>query len=156
MNSILIKGKADEGKSTTIREICKSLNPERVWELIYDKKELKETTVGEIFNNTYVIQVGGKKILIAAGAPTEQKIRITLLIKICVELEVEIDFAIVAKRSAERRKGFDTINELKNFGEIILIDKISKIPGEDFKQSQEWNDRISKIKKIVLESLDRK
>ncbi len=163
MKSILIYGKKDSGKSTTMLEVCKRLKPEKVLMLIMPKKdeakknETKEVSVENIIggdgNGTYIITIKGKNILIVAGATTEQKIRITIIIEICIELNIEIDFAIVAKRLHERTENFHTEDELEKLSEIILKEEIKKIPEENYKEQQSWKDRIDRIVKLTLANI---
>lgn len=159
MKSIIIRGRSGDGKSTTARELCKSLNPEEVWRLninhhIHSESKLTDATVSNIFDNTFIIQVKGHLILICAGAPTEQYIRILILIQICVEyLKLKIDFVIVSMRSVERKKGFNTPVELAEKSTVVHRERIEKIEGEDFLETQEWKNRIEKLKNIILRGL---
>jgi len=158
MKSILIIGTADAGKSTTIREVCKRLKPTKVFKLItdtndYKNSNLKEAKVEDIFNDTFIVKVKDKLILVIAGAPTEQRITLTVLIDICISINVEISFSLVSKRLTERIKGFDTVTELKGKSEIISSQRIDRIPDETFKDSQEWNDRIDSIVKLIRKNL---
>jgi ABC-type multidrug transport system ATPase subunit len=87
MKSILIIGTADAGKSTTMREVCRRLKPTKVYKLLPDTKihknsKLQDSDVEKIFNNTFIIEVKEKLILVVAGAPTEQRIRLKILIEI--------------------------------------------------------------------------
>ncbi|WP_010181446.1 hypothetical protein [Aquimarina agarilytica] len=158
MKSIIIIGKSNEGKSTTVREICKNLKPTKIWKLDtntsdYKKSKLKEAKVEDIFNNTFVIEVKGKLILICAGAPTEQIIRISVLIEICISIKLEIHFAIVSMRTSERREGFNTPLELEKYSSIVLKEKIKKVKGDEFEKSEEWKNRITKLSVLVLEEI---
>lgn len=158
MKSILIIGASYAGKSTTMREVCKRLKPTKVYRLFADKEELTKSKVesaqiDEIFNNTFIIEVKGKLILVVAGATTEQNITITILVNICVEIGIEISFALVSMRSFERREGFDTPTELKSKSEIILTEKIYRIKDEKFETTTEWNERIDKIVEKVKSNI---
>src|ERR1700757_2128780 len=104
MKYILIIGTTNAGKSTTIDAVCKKLNPTSVQHLKSDKTFEKVAIDVDILNGTYLIEVNGKIILVSAGAPTEQNIRITVLIEICIKLKIKIDFALVAMRTVERRE----------------------------------------------------
>src|SRR5690606_15562943 len=115
MKSILIIGTRDGGKSTTITEICKMLKPTKVYSLNFAEKKLKPADVKDIYNNTFVIEVKGKLILVVAGAPTEQRITLKAIIEICIEINIEISFLIVAKRTSERIKGFNTVEDINQF-----------------------------------------
>lgn len=158
MKSILIIGTADAGKSTTMREVCRRLNPGRVYKLIPDinvlkKSKLADSDVEKIFNDTFIIEVKGKLILVVAGAPTEQRIRLKILIQICIEIEIEISFFLVSKRLTERIKGFETVTELSDKSEILLSKRIYRIGGEDFMNDKEWNERIDKIVSLIKSNI---
>lgn len=157
MNSILIVGKRDEGKSTTIQKVCEELNPSEVLKLHVNRDNLggntiKSALVSDIANNSFIIKVKGKYILVSAGAPSEQKISITEQLEVCATIGIEISFLIVAKRHSERVKGINTSDELKKLGEIVLTERIIKIDG-DFRRTKEWNDRIKRIVDAVLNNL---
>lgn len=150
MKSILIIGTSNAGKSTTIREVCKRLTPTKVYRLYADKNNFEKSTtelseIKNIFNNTFIIEVNGKLVLVVAGAPTEQNIKITILIEICIKIKIDISFILVSMRSFERREGFDTPNELKKKSKILLTEKIYLIKDEKFEDNTEWNKRINKI-----------
>lgn len=153
MKYILIIGTTDAGKSTTINAVCKKLNPTTIQRLKSDKTFEKVAIDVDILNGTYLVEINGKIILVSAGAPTEQNIKITILIEICIKLKIEIDFALVAMRTVERREGFDTKKELKEFGECILEEKIWQVNGNDFKASKEWQSRIDKISGLIKNAL---
>ncbi|OXA99138.1 hypothetical protein B0A75_11975 [Flavobacterium oncorhynchi] len=106
----------------------------------------------EIFNGTYLIEVNGTIILVAAGSPTEQDITITALVQIAINLEFDIKILIVAMRTFEKKENFDTPNELNKLATKIFQEKISKIPG-NFKNSEQWNNRVDKIVSKVKESV---
>jgi hypothetical protein len=147
MKYILIRGTKDAGKSTTMNEVCKRLNPNSIKKL-KDKKFIECEHGTEIFNDTFLIPYKNKNILIVAGAPTEQTRTITFIISICVELKIEISLALVSMRSSERKEGYDTINELERFGTCILNEQIWQVQGE-FKESKEWNERIENILSLI-------
>ncbi|PXX23721.1 hypothetical protein [Arenibacter sp. ARW7G5Y1] len=158
MKSLIIKGTSNEGKSTTVRELCKSLNPEGIWKLemdtsSYSESLLVESELSNIFNNTFVIQINGQLVLVCAGAPTEQSIKITVIIDICLEIGLKIKFAIVSMRSSERKKGFDTPTELENISEFLKIERIHKIKVDNFMESQEWKNRIENLKNYILSEI---
>ncbi|MCW3121925.1 MAG: hypothetical protein JWQ38_1417 [Flavipsychrobacter sp.] len=151
MKYILIVGTKDAGKSTTIDAICKKLNPTAIKRLNYpDRKRFEDVNNTIIIDNgTYLIEVNGKMILIVAGAPTEQGITITVLFELCFKFQIKIDYAIVAMRSFEKRDGHDTRNELMQFGECLLDERIWQIYGENFKESIEWKARINKMVELI-------
>jgi hypothetical protein len=121
MKYILIIGRANDGKSTTIDAVCKQLKPTRVEKLDVRRRMIEEQDNSvPILNGTYIIEAQGKIILVVAGAPTEQGTTITVLINICIELKLKIEFALVCMRSYERSEGFNTRVELKELGQCIL------------------------------------
>jgi len=153
MKYILLIGTRDAGKSTTVDAVCKILRP-KVIKRLQGKETFTEVGSDEqIHNGTYLIEVNGKSILVVAGAPTEQGIRITILVQICIELDIKLDFALVAMRSYERSEGFNTREELEQLGECVHQESIYKIPGEGFRQTDEWKGRIDRIVNIMHENL---
>ena len=132
MKAIIIRGEQSAGKSTTIREVCKRLNPQSIYKL-YNKE---------------------KDILIFAGSPTEIDTKISIAIDACIEIGIDISFAIVSRRYAERKVGFDTRKELKEKGfEIIHEELIHKIEQDNFEQTEEWNKRVDNIVNLVKQNL---
>jgi hypothetical protein len=154
MKYILIKGSKDSGKSTTCNEVCRQLNPDKISVLRNGKDktnaffEQVETTL-EILNETYLLEIGRKKVLIMSGSPTEQGIKITIIIEIIISLEIEIDFALIAMRSFEKAPDFNTIKELELVGESVLIEKIERINDSVFMQTDIWKSRIERITKLI-------
>ena len=159
MKSILIIGTKDGGKSTTITEVCKMLNPTKVYKLNTVEKKIEIAKVEDIFNNTFIIEVNGKYILVVAGAPTEQNITLKILIEICIQIEIKISFLLVSKRTSERKDGFNTNKDINDFSTLIHTEKISPFPLTDnndsnsFKQNLDWKNRITKISKLILENI---
>lgn len=159
MKSILIIGTRDGGKSTTITEICKMLKPSKVHSLNLTEKKLKNADVKDIYNNTFIIEVKGKLILVVAGAPTEQQVTLKVIIEICLEINLEISCLIVAKRTSERINGFNTLNDINEFSQLLhtervnLIELTDKNDLESFKQNQLWINRIEKLTKIVQDNI---
>lgn len=146
MKYILIKGTSHAGKSTTMDAVCKGLNPSRVQRLNPGKGTLEDfDTSHEMLNGSFVLEVHGTIILVAAGATTEQGFKITTLIDIVVRLKGKIDFAIVSMRSYELKEGYDTPSQLAQVGKCIHEVCIEKIPGDDFMNSTEWLDRVTGI-----------
>lgn len=145
MKYVIVKGASNHGKSTTIDAVCRILNPERIERLNTDKKQLQYFDRNEpMHNGCFVIWVSGKIVLVSAGATTEHKTRITVLIEILIELNIQIDFAIVAMRSREQTEGFNTPEELKLLGDYLGTVEINSIPG-DYQNSSEWKDRVQDI-----------
>jgi hypothetical protein len=56
-----------------------------------------------ICNDVYIVEVNGKYILVFAGSPTEINIKISYAIDVCIEIGIDISFAIVSRRYAERK-----------------------------------------------------
>jgi len=153
MDYILIRGKRGSGKSTTMDEVCRRLKPDFILELV-DKNIFEEINKNnQLLNGTYILQIGKKNILIVAGAPPEQNITITLIIKICIQLKIEIAFGIIAMRSSEGAGKYDTPNELKNFGNPIEEIKILRIEGDDYKLTTEWIERVNNIVTLTIENI---
>ncbi|WP_284464586.1 hypothetical protein [Chryseobacterium sp.] len=153
MKSILIIGASNAGKSTTAQEVCKQLKPTKVFRLVISEKKLIDAEIENIFNNTFVIEVNGKLILIVAGATTEQGFKIKVIIDVCIDLKLDISFALVSMRSFERKKGFDTKNQLSSISEVLLEERIYKINEDDFRNSKEWKNRIKKIVSLIKENI---
>ncbi len=153
MKSILIIGAADAGKSTTAQEVCKQLKPTKVSRLDIQQEKLIDSEIENIFNNTFIIEVNGKLILIVAGATTEQGFKITYIIDVCIKLNLTISFALVSMRSFERKEGFHTKNQLSSISNILLEEKIFKINEEDFKSSKDWKNRIEKIVHLIKQNI---
>jgi hypothetical protein len=150
MKYILVSGASHAGKSTTMDAVCKMLKPDRIQRLNPDTKTLEDIGgVHHMLNGSFLLEVNGSIILVAAGATTEQKITITLLVKIAIELKLRIDFAIVSMRSYEKKTGFNTPEELKSLGECIGSFTVNKISGEDFKNSQQWKARVQGIVNLL-------
>lgn len=152
MKSILIIGTSNAGKSTTAQEVCKQLKPDKVFSLNIAKKKIKDAKIENIFNNTFIIELNGKLILVVAGATTEQCFKITVIIEVCIKLKLDISFALVSMRSFERMEGFDTKNQLASISEIILEERIYKIEG-DYRNTKEWKNRIEKIVNLINKSI---
>lgn len=159
MKSILIIGTKDGGKSTTITEVCKILNPSKVYRLNAADKILEASDVNDIYNNTFVIEVNGNFILVVAGAPTEQNLTLKVLIEACIQINIKISFLLVSKRTIERKDGFDTVKDINDFSELIHIERIYPVPlvnkddPSSFKQDLNWKNRIARISKLVLNNI---
>ncbi|UTX46809.1 hypothetical protein [Chryseobacterium sp. MA9] len=158
MKSILINGASHAGKSETAKEVCIQLKPTKVYKLSAVVANLKDSTLQEssvqnIFNNTFIIQVKNKWILIVAGSPTEQEIQISILIKICIEININISFALVFMRLFERLEDFDTKRELSEMSDIIHSETIYRINNNNFKDTIEWKERIDRIVKLINQNI---
>jgi hypothetical protein len=145
MNYILIKGAADAGKSTTIQHVCQRLQPISIQQLKSGQRFEKVALDTKILNGTYLLLVNNKMMLVSAGAPTEQRITITVLIEICISLNIKIGLALVAMRSVERTEGFSTKRELEKLGTCIWEQRIYKIDGDNYQHTTEWKERVDSI-----------
>jgi len=155
MYSIIIKGKKQSGKSTTIREVCRSLKPTKVRNLNFNQRRIEDADVpiGNISNGTYLLEVKGRIVLVIAGAPTEQQIRVTEIYEICVELQISISFIISAMRFFETKPTFHTIQEIEQISTLLHIFNINRIERKDFEESTELLNRISEIRNMLTEKL---
>ena len=155
MKAIIIRGAGNEGKSTTIIEVCKRLKPQGVYKLDISKKEKVEEDIDKICNDIYLIEVKGKYILVFAGSPTEISVNVSVAVDICIKIGIEISFAIVSRKYAERKVGFDTRKELKEKGfEVIHEELVRRIEQNNFEQTEEWNKRVDNIVNKVNENLN--
>ncbi|MBS1526373.1 MAG: hypothetical protein JST19_12035, partial [Bacteroidetes bacterium] len=133
MKYILIIGRANDGKSSTMREVCRRLAPTQIWQFRHADRTFQIVdNTHDIVNGSYLTEVAAKIILVVAGAPTEQRISITALLKICIELNIKIELALVSMRSFEKTEGYDTKNELRKVGECLLEERIWRIDAENF------------------------
>lgn len=149
MKYILLKGASSSGKSTTMKAVCKVIKPDRIQRLRPGIRTLEDCDVNvDMANGTFVVQKGEMIILTSAGSPTEQGIRITVLIEMVIELRGRVDIAIVSMRKYEQKEGFDTPMELNGLGECLHIETIRRIP-DDFVKSAEWNSRIVRIVNVL-------
>jgi len=148
IKSIILKGPKNSGKSSTVKALCDNLKPAKVYSLDLQTKVLELSSVDKINNDTFIIEIDGKNLLIIAGAPTEQECTVTEIFNTCSELEIKLSFAIISMRQFEKKEGFKTEDETKVFSKIILTEDI-KYLGETFKSTPEWKDRIEKLKKLV-------
>ncbi len=159
MKSILIIGTKDGGKSTTIREVCKMLNPSKVYKLNTTEKKIEPANVNSIYNNTFIIEVNGKFILVVAGAPTEQEVTLSNLIKICIDISIKISFLLVSKRTTERKEGYNTVEDINDLSELIHTERIYPVPLidkndiESFKQDLNWKNRVSSIVELIVKNV---
>lgn len=151
--AIIITGKKDEGKSTTIREVVRELAPNNVFKILVEERKAVLASVDDIYNGSFIIECEGKYILIVAGCPTEQNVVFSLIWEICIELEYDISFIVCAKRTREEKKGFDTLTDVGLVSDILPEEKINKIDYNDFKQSDEWKERILNIVSLVKKEL---
>jgi len=158
MKYILIIGSKDSGKSTSLNAICKELKPSRIFVLRKGSEPefafFEEVDKSEvIYNGTYIIEVKETLILIMAGSPTEQDVKVTTIFEICNRLQMTINFALIAMRSFEKRAGYDTKKELELLGKTVLVEKIYRINDSEFDKTNIWKSRIDKIIKFINENI---
>jgi len=157
MKYILLKGKMNAGKSSTITAICQNFNISSCQRITLDangKLKIQNDTSNNFGNGTFIINVNGSNILIVAGAPTEQKIAITLILIFIMELQIEISFALISVRSREVLAGFDTVSELEKLGHVcILEEEINRIDTDDYTSTSIWENRIKKISDLINKNL---
>lgn len=155
MKYIIVKGKANEGKTTTIAQVVKELNPIEIKSIIFDEDEairLVELNLSEVLENgLYLIKTNNLVIIIVIGAPTEIDIPISIIFNKILELKVNIDFAIIAVREREK-DGFNSRQELQKFGAEIYFEHIEKIPVIDFKNTEDWKNRVKRILNSIEEN----
>ena len=95
--------------------------------------------------------------MIVAGAPTEQKITITIMLKFLAQIQVEIAFAIISVRSREVLAGFDTANELNKLGhECVLEEEVIRIDSDDYSVTTNWRDRVKRIVELINQNVVKK
>ncbi|MDR0604452.1 MAG: hypothetical protein LBG80_09150 [Bacteroidales bacterium] len=150
IKSLIIRGSQNSGKSTTIQEVCKQLNYSEVCKLNFDKKILKKSTIDKIFNGTYIIHIGEELILIIAGALTEQKKSIRIILELCIELQIEISFVLSARRFAERND-FNTTNNAQRLDENDPSSSIATCCAKfqnktEIELFQKWDKTLAKSK----------
>ncbi len=75
------------------------------------------------------------------------------MIEITIKIKIRIDFALIAVRTSERLEGFNTWDELKKYGSLILDEWIEKIKDEKFNETDLWKSRIEKITSLVNSSI---
>ena len=102
-------------------------------------------------------------MLLIAGAPTEQETykpkytsliaNATQIVKTCNELNFPIAFVISAMRTKEFNDSIDTSNELRKISTHLEIININRIEGDNFKETDEWKNRILKIVDLVINNL---
>ena len=155
MKYILLKGKMNAGKSETITSVCKNFD-------VNSCQRISLNAEGELIikndgNGTFIINVNGSNILIVAGAPTEQKITITIMLKFLAQIQVEIAFAIISVRSREVLAGFDTANELNKLGhECVLEEEVIRIDSDDYSVTTNWRDRVKRIVELINQNVVKK
>lgn len=157
MKHIIIEGNESAGKSETVNAICKKLNPSKIYEIDIRNATSRVYPPGQdLINGTYVIEVNGKSILVVAGAPKEQVMTISAIIKVVIKLNFDISFAIVAKRTYEGVRKYHTIRELDAISTCLGIEHIAFIEGTDestIRTDPKFLKRVEKLYNIVIQHL---
>lgn len=156
---ILLKGKMDSGKSTTVREVLKKINIKSLVRINYNPAENIFTrslaSISNLENESYIIELENTTyILVMAGAPTEQKFTVTQLVNfVSNNININISLLIISMRSRENINGFNTEKELEQIGHPLLVEEINRIDDINFMKNNVWISRISRIlaasKKII-------
>lgn len=156
MKHFIIIGAKSSGKSETINAVCKALNPTKVWKVDFNNKRLKEWAE-DIVNETYIIEVNGKNILVIAGSPTEQHRTITEIYQFIIEtLNIEISFILSAKRVHEKLPGYNTIEELAKISTYVDKVDIERIQGtneDNITSNPIFQSRVAKIVDTIKRNL---
>lgn len=157
MKYILIKGNKSSGKSATAKDICKRLNPSSIKQLSVDETNgsatLQPMVISDLEKGNYVLTVRKKCVLIVAGAPTEQRKKITSILDAAHSLGIYPEFAIIAMCGIEKLKDYSTAKELEKFGECVHETKIWRIPSNQFHKTEEWDSRISHLTSLTLTNI---
>lgn len=156
MKYIIIKGSKNSGKYITVRDTCRRLNPSSIEQLYIDnagKAMLHPVSISDLEKDNYLLKIRKKNILVVASAPTEQRKRITSIIQAIHSLDIYPEFAIIAMSGIEKLKDFATAKELEKYGECIYETKIWRIPSNQFKKTEEWDNRISSLTAVTLKNI---
>ena len=153
----IITGKAESGKSTTIDELSKKFKNALIRKFVkkngvlkFDEMEKNE----ELINHNYLLYFNEIIILFVAGCPTEQEISITAIIEFLEKENIQISIAIISKRTKEIRLGYNTITELQELKWNKLgEEKINRIDSKEWKNTDEWKNRINRIYNIIIENI---
>ena len=157
MNYIIVKGSKNSGKSATIRDVCKRLKPDTIRRVTFydnDSKALEYiSTASDLPDGILLLTVKKKTILAITIAPTEQRKTITSIMESLTLLGLAPDFAIIAMSGLEKLPGYSTILEMEHFGKCIFETKIRRIPSYTFRNTEEWDKRVSYITAITLHNI---
>jgi nucleoside-triphosphatase THEP1 len=150
MKYIIVRGRKDAGKSTTCSQVITRLNHDSVKVLHLANEKLEDFKSINTFNNgVYVLWLDKKLVLVVSGAPTELRVTITQVLIICEKLDLVIDICIVSMRTHERRLGFDTRNQIKEYGELLDEFFVAPDTFENLKDDK----RIDKIIQLVIDNI---
>jgi Cdc6-like AAA superfamily ATPase len=156
MKYIIIKGSKSSGKSATVKDICKRLNPSSIKQLYIDETgmaTLRPLAVTEIGSDNYLLTIKKRTILVVAAAPTEQRKRITDILFAVQSLNIYPELGIIAMCGIEKLKDYATAKELEKFGECIHETRIWRIPSNQFHKTDEWDSRISQLTSLTLRNI---
>jgi hypothetical protein len=156
MKYMIIKGSKGSGRSATTKDICKRLNPSSIKELFIDDTAiatLRPVSIQDLEKGNYILKVRKRCVLVVAGAPTEQRKKITAILLAVHSLNIYPKIAIIAMSGIEKLKDFATAKELEKFGECIYETKIRRIPSHQFHKTEEWDARISLLTSLTLQSI---
>ena len=157
MNYIIVKGSKSSGKSATVREVCKRLKPDAIRRVHLGDAGFATleyvSTSSDLPDGTLVLTVRKKSILAVTIAPTEQRKTITSIMEAVNELGVAPDFAIIAMSGLEKVQGYSTTVEMQPYGNCIYETKIRRIPSYTFRDTEEWDKRVSYITAITLHNI---
>ncbi len=156
MKYILIKGSKSSGKSATVKDICKRLNPSSIKQLCVGETgvaTLRPLGIGDIDKENYLLKIKKRTILIVACAPTEQRKKISDILFAVHSLNIFPEMAIIAMCGIEKLKDYATAKELEKFGECIHETKIWRIPSNQFHKTEEWDNRISHLTSLTLKNI---
>ncbi|WP_294820581.1 hypothetical protein [uncultured Flavobacterium sp.] len=156
MKYIIIKGSKSSGKSATVKDICRRLNPSSIKKLCINEAgiiELRTLAISDIEKDNYILKVKKRTILVVACAPTEQRKKISDIVLSIHSLNIFPEMAIIAMSGIEKLKDFATAKELEKFGECIHETKIWRIPSNQFHKTEEWDNRISQLTTLTLKNI---
>ncbi|AWH85258.1 hypothetical protein HYN59_09060 [Flavobacterium album] len=156
MKYIIIKGSKSSGKSATVKDICKRLNPSSIKQLCIDDSAiatLRPIGIADLDKDNYLLTVKKRSILVVASAPTEQRKKISDIVFALHSLNIFPELAIIAMSGIEKLKDFATAKELEKFGECVHETKIWRIPSNQFHKTEEWDERISHLTTLTLKNI---
>jgi len=156
MKYIIIKGSKGSGKTATVRDICKRLNPSTVKQLSFEtsgKPVLRPMAITDLDKDNYILKVKKRIILVVACAPTEQRKKISDIVAAIHSLDIFPEMAIIAMCGIEKLKDFATAKELEKLGECIHETKIWRIPSNQYHKTEEWDTRISSLTSLALKNM---
>lgn len=153
MKYIIVRGNTNSGRHTTIKEVCRRMNPDKVFRINIDGQNVLRMhrlyEVNDMQRQTYLLEARGKKVLVLAGPPTEQDMNVSRLISVIKREGIPIDLAIVAVNTYEKRKGFSTGKELQSLGSYVTDVKVNFIPSHRYATTDEWHKRVTYLSSVT-------